>query len=282
MQRGWIPTHIHKTLQVLELLKFFGAASPEAWQAIWECTDIAYRKSSTCTSDLGTLSAWLRRGEIEAQIIDCPSYNEDTFRQALVRIRTLTMEPVDLWQTELVQQCASAGVAVVFVPEIPPLSISGATQWLTPRKALVQLSLRHKTDDQFWFTFFHEAGHIIQQKRWQVFLETDRKNAEHEEQEADTFATNTLIKPTHWQHFLAQKSYRTKEEIIEFANQVEIAPGIIIGRLQHEKLLPLDHYNDLKRHLTWHTKEATPEETLQSRPKKCLTNHLQESIIPNM
>ena len=76
--------------------------------------------------------------------------------------------------------CAHAGVAVVFVQELPNTGISGSTQWLTPTKALVQLSLRYKTDDQLWFTFFHEAGHILAHGKRQVFLETDQKDREEE------------------------------------------------------------------------------------------------------
>src|SRR5205085_11272268 len=83
--------------------------------------------------------------------------------------------------------CANAGVAVVFVQELPDTGICGSTQWLTPVKALVQLSLRYKTDDQLWFTFFHEAGHILRHGKRQVFLEMDQKDREEDEDEANAF-----------------------------------------------------------------------------------------------
>lgn len=147
--------------QVLEALKFFGVASPDAWRAIWESKIIVYRKSTAIKSNFGSLATWLRQGELEAQAIECDPYNAETFHDVLMRIRTLTVEPVSFFQKELVHLCADAGVAVVFVQELPHTGICGSTQWLTPRKALVQLSLRYKTDDQLWFTFFHEAGHIL-------------------------------------------------------------------------------------------------------------------------
>jgi HTH-type transcriptional regulator / antitoxin HigA len=255
MRRGWIPTRAAKTQQVVEALKFFGAASPDAWTAIWESTIVAYRKSATRESKFGALTTWLRQGEIEAQTVACAPYNADTFYSALTQIRALTVEPVDFFQNELIRLCADAGVAVVFVQELPKTGISGATQWLTPTKALIRLSLRYKTDDQLWFTFFHEAGHILQHGKRQVFLEVDHKNRKRFEDEADAFASNMLIDHVQWQQFIVENTYRTKVSISAFAKQVGVAPGIVVGRLQHENLLPYDHCNDLKRYLKWNIEE---------------------------
>ncbi len=115
----------------------------------------------------------------------------------------------------------------------------------------MQLSLRYKTDDQLWFTFFHEAGHIIKHGKRQVFLETDQKDKDADEAEANMFASNILINHTQWRQFIAHEAYHTKAGIQEFAQKIGIAPGIVVGRLQHEKLLPYNHCNDLKRHLEW-------------------------------
>jgi HTH-type transcriptional regulator/antitoxin HigA len=251
MQRGWIPTTTDKSQQVLEALKFFGVASPEAWRAIWENKIVAYRKSTALNSSFGSAATWLRQGEIEAQKIECAPYDAGAFHDALLGIRTLTVKPVDFFQGELIRVCASAGVAVVFVQELPKTGICGSTHWLTPVKALVQLSLRYKTDDQLWFTFFHEAGHILRHRKRQVFLEIEQKVREKDEDEANTFASNILIDPNQWKQFITQDSYHMKVNIKEFANKIGIAPGIVVGRLQHEGLLPYSHCNELKRHLEW-------------------------------
>src|SRR5437868_10051338 len=95
MSRGWIPSCTNKPQQVLESLKFFGVASPEAWRNVWEYKVIKYRKSTAFKSNLGAVAAWLRQGEIEAQEIECAPYNADAFRDALTRIRALTVEPVN-------------------------------------------------------------------------------------------------------------------------------------------------------------------------------------------
>ena len=95
------------------------------------------------------------------------------------------------------QLCASAGVAIALVPSLKGVRASGVTRWLTPSKAMIQLSLRYKRDDRFWFTFFHEAGHVLQEKKRDVFIETDEKKDydpnDPMEQDADKFAVKFLI-----------------------------------------------------------------------------------------
>lgn len=255
MHRGWIPSYTSEPQQVLETLRFFGVASPGAWQDVWEHKVIVYRKSTALQSNFGAMTVWLRQGEIEAQGIETATYDADAFHDALMHIRDLTVKPVSFFQEELARLCASAGVVVVFVQELPKAGICGATQWLTSTKALVQLSLRYKTDDHLWFTFFHEAGHILRHGKRQVFLEIDQKEKQTTEAEADAFATNILIDPSHWKRFVKHNTYRSKTDIQAFAREIGIAPGIVVGRLQHEKYLPFSHCNDLKRHLEWNIKE---------------------------
>ena len=197
------------------------------------------------------------KGEIEAQQIETAPYDSEAFSDTLKHIRALTVQPVSIFQEELVHMCAEAGVAVVFVQELPRAGICGATQWLSSKRALVQLSLRYKTDDHLWFTFFHEAGHILLHGKRQFFLETEAKENKAAEEEADKFATDILIDPLEWQRFIQQNSFRSKMSIKQFAQKIGIAPGIVVGRLQHEKRLPFDHCNELKRHLEWSSGEQS-------------------------
>lgn len=256
IQRGWIPDCTNKVQQVVALLKFFGVASPDAWHEVWDNKVVAYRKSEILNMKFGSIAAWLRQGEIEAQEIECAPYDIAKFQAAIVSIRALTVKSVNMFQRELVNLCANAGVAVVFIPELPNTGISGATQWMgqNKAKALIQLSLRYKTDDQLWFTFFHEAGHILLHGKRQIFLEIENAESKAAEQEADSFSKNTLIDKEQWKKFTLTKLFRSKAEIKNFASELKIAPGIIVGRLQHEALLPYTHCNDLKRSLVWSEK----------------------------
>lgn len=269
---GWIRSFDDKVEQLVELLNFFGVASPEQWNVIWNQHVVAFRRTRAFESRQEDLSAWLRRGEIEAQEIYCQPYDAQAFRRVLNEIRGLTVHPPEVFCSELVSLCAKVGVAVVFIRQLPQARVSGATRWLTPDRALIQLSLRYKTDDHLWFTFFHEAGHILKHGKREIFLESetadqDKENEandfavlegetvdEDKENEADSFAADMLIPAQQLNDFLAQICsirYPSTETIMQFASKIGIAPSIVVGRLQHDRRVPHTHYNKLKGKLEW-------------------------------
>jgi addiction module HigA family antidote len=251
---GWIRHYQDKVEQLREVLNFFAVASPEQWEEIWCNTHVYFRKSQAFQSDFGDVTAWLRRGEIEAAEIPCASYDANKFRETLQRIRTLTVKPPNIFQPEVVRLCAEVGVAVVFVPQLPKTRTCGATRWLNPNKALIQLSLRYKTDDHLWFSFFHEAGHILLHGKRDVFLEGKSiQNAEEEtkEQQANKFAQDILIPPAELERFIVSAQQWSKASIVQFADEIGIATGIVVGRLQHDGVLPPTHCNDLKQRINW-------------------------------
>ena len=254
-EMGWIEKPSDKVDQLRELLGFFGVASPEQWKAVWLDPDVkvAFRKSLKFTSEPQHVSAWLRYGDIAARELDCAPYNEKSFRSALKEIRELTREEPEDSQPRMQSLCRDAGVAVVLTPQLPKAKICGATRWLRPDCALMQLSDRYKTDDHFWFTFFHEAGHILLHGKKDVFLEEcDDEHVQEKEDEANEFAARFLISPSALQE-LIDSGARSYAEVDTFAEEIGIAPGIVVGQLQRRGYLPYSHLNGLKQRIAWAT-----------------------------
>jgi HTH-type transcriptional regulator/antitoxin HigA len=252
IEKGWVPQVDSPAEQLRSLLNFFGVAGIKEWKALWTAPKVAYRKSTAFEASPMAAAAWLRQGERAAQQIRTEPYNQDRFVKALYDIRRLTTLGAEDFVPRATDLCRSAGVALVFVPELPATRAYGATRWLTPTKAMLQLSLRGKTDDFLWFTFFHECAHILKHGKRDVFIEapdgTTDQETRRKEDEADTFASDFLIpKPAFNQ--LRQERLFTNHTVQRFATQLGIAPGIVVGRLQHEKLLARTHLNGLKRHL---------------------------------
>jgi HTH-type transcriptional regulator / antitoxin HigA len=247
----WIPKEDSpaKTLRVI--LNFFGVAGTEEWKAFWENAEAAYRNSRAYQTNHCAVAAWLRKGEIEASRIETKPYNPRSFKGALKDIRSLTTERPEMFEPEMKKLCAEGGVAVAFVPELPGTHVYGATRWLKATKAIIQMSLRGKTDDHLWFTFFHEAGHIVRHGKEDVFIEVSdedcRKGARRQkEEEADQFSQDLLIPPDDYQAFLSDRQF-SLSAIQTFAKRIAVSPGIVAGRLQHDRVIPFNRANGLKK-----------------------------------
>jgi len=250
---GWVEKTASKAQQVYVCLRYFGVASVAAWRAQYEKPVAAYRASEKLTRTPAAVSAWLRQGERGAEKLRCGEYNSERFEAALQDVRGLTLEHDTVqFVPALVEICAQAGVAVVFAPAPKGCPVSGATKWLSANKALIMLSARGKTDDKLWFTFFHEAGHLLKHGKRLIFLDIlgeDGLNPEEEEQ-ANAFARDFLINVKRYREF-CERGIFTAAAISAFALHEGVSPGIVVGRLQFDRRLGLDRLNTLKMSYRW-------------------------------
>jgi HTH-type transcriptional regulator / antitoxin HigA len=249
-ERGFITTRYNQDPELVEqLLSFLGIAHPAQWTA----PQVAYRKSQRYESDPHALAAWLREGALQATELDTAPYDEGRFLDALLDARSLTRQPPRAWCPTLQDLCAAAGVAVAIVDTYSGARANGATRWLAPDKALIQLSLRHHWEDIFWFSFFHEAGHVVLHRKKDLyndlFVEEPGQPEDSEEQslerEADRFAGRTLIPPPHDRRL----AHLRLSEVPDFAQKLGVAPAIVVGRMQHEGLLPYNRGNSHRRRI---------------------------------
>jgi addiction module HigA family antidote len=243
---GWIASQKDPAAKLEQIFGFFGVGSLEALEG--RALDARFRQSKAFKAKPIAVGAWIRKGHLDADQIECAPFDAARFRKGLIEARRLCEEMPADFAERLVALCAKAGVAVVFVPELPGTHLSGAARWLSPTKALIQLSARHKSDDHFWFTFFHEAAHILKHGRKKVFIDGDDGESTDEETEANAFASDKLIPQEEWERFVASSRY-TKAGIVRFAKQVGVSPGVVVGRLQYERKLGFKFCNDLKRRI---------------------------------
>jgi addiction module HigA family antidote len=242
------------------LLNFFGVASPESWNAVWKASAVAYRQTQAFNTREEAIAAWVREAEIVARELELAEFNEQRLRGSLEELRKLTRTRAEEILDPLQQICAAAGIAVVLVPELKNTGISGCARWLSEKKALIALTLRYKKDDQFWFTVFHEIGHILLHRSRRSFIVDNAKEdlsdrvvdpeMQSYETEANQFARDTLIPPSALGEFIRKKTL-TNEAIHDFSEAIGIGPGIVVGRLQHDGILARHQGNALKQTLGW-------------------------------
>ena len=230
-----------------ELLAFFGVATPEQWQSHYARMELSFRRNRLEQSDIGAISAWLRLGERLAEKMDGPKYSSEKLLEILPQIRALTTLTPEEFAPRIKKLFHEAGVVFVVVPSLPRACVSGVARWLNPNRPLIQVSDYGKSNDRFWFSVFHEVAHILlhSKEKKTVFLENPDsvEPAAIEEREADEWASNFLISN---QNFSELQKLKTKSAVCAFAEKLQIHPGLIVGRLQHEKIIEKTWMNELK------------------------------------
>lgn len=246
IDRGCIEPQPDKVSTLREVLKFFGVGSVAAWAEIWDVPAVAARRSPCFETRPGVASAWIRQGELQAHEVACQPYDKARFKEALKQIRGLTSQPAEVFEPEMKRLCAEAGVAVALVREMKKVPWSGATKWLTPSKAMILLCLRGRGEDKFWFSFFHEAGHILYDSKKDLLI-NDGSHDDPREERANQYAADILIPEKYNRTIL---TLRSRAEVIQMAADLGISPGILVGRYQH-LTGKWDFFKDLIRPLQW-------------------------------
>ncbi|HUT23085.1 MAG TPA: HigA family addiction module antitoxin [Sumerlaeia bacterium] len=245
---GWVRATRDGRERVQALQEYFAVSSLSLVRTFH---DAAYRKSGAHAASPEAIAAWIRRGEILAQDIETQPYDESRLRRAIPQLRRLTLPSPPVFEPRLREICAGCGVAVAVLPHLAKTYVNGATEWLRPDKALVILSLRYRWADVFWFSLFHELAHILRHRK-KTFVEYREGLETKEESEADSFAADSLIPRAAFSR-LAQRTFLSRAQVTAFARENGVAPGIVVGRLQHEGVVRHSEMNDLREQYTWPT-----------------------------
>lgn len=234
VKKNWLPKSISAFEKSAHLLSFFGFSTHRAWEEYYlkQQLKIAFRISLSHSNEQYAISAWIRKGEIQANELNCGSYSEIKFIGVLKKSRRLMIQQPKDFFIQLQILCLEAGVKLVHTPCIKKAPINGATRWLN-NTPLIQLSGRHNRNDVFWFTFFHEAGHIILHGKKDIFLEDPKFTAmnKDKEKEADDFAIKWTFNEND-ENTILNHLPLTDSKIKHFAKQFNTHPAIIVGRLQ--------------------------------------------------
>lgn len=228
---GWLAASDDAADRVRQLLRFFGIAHP----TLAKKRGASFRRSEAFKIDDHATTAWLQRALNLAATMPLKPFDRDAFLGVIGGLRPLSRRYVFPVVGEVVERCAEAGVAVVHVEELSGTRLSGATLWASNTRAVIALTHRGRRDDRFWFSFFHEAGHVVLHPRDSAIVELENggTGTKEQEDEANDFARNQLIPPAKFAAFVQRGDY-TANAIERFARELEIAPGIVVGRLQKE------------------------------------------------
>jgi len=249
---GWIEQGTSAGETALNACAFFGVTTSSSFEQKYKrlFESSVYRASGAFVTRPTAVAAWLRQGEIEASAVDCESWDSEKLSASLDSIRALTLEAdPSNFLPKLESIFASCGVAMVVTRTPTGCRASGATRFLHSDLALMQLSCRYLSDDEFWFTVFHEIGHLLLHSHEELFLEGLEDRNSDAERQADDFAIEGLFAKVGVDAL--DKVEPSLLGIKRLARRAGVSDGIVVGQLQRRERLPYKHFNKLKARYEW-------------------------------
>lgn len=234
----WVPETRKPEERVMHTRKFFEIVRLGLLESPL-IPNIAYRRVGNGIHSDYALIAWAQRAKLEARSISTAPINIRKMEELIPSIREMTMQKPEDFCHVLCEKLAECGIALVFLPHIGGSFLHGAT-FYDGSKIVIGVTVRGKDADRFWFSLFHELGHIVHGHIAQA-----DGTSEEDEAMADNYARTSLIPDDLFIGFV-EKSCFDKQSIVEFARKTNIDPGIVVGRLQKEQYIPFSWYRDLK------------------------------------
>lgn len=218
---------------------------------------VQYRSSINDIKDINVINAnaWVQTAINIASNIDVEPFDKKKFNESIKEIRSMITQSPEEFCPKLKKILSDCGVVLVLLPNLKNCGVNGAVKWLGKDKVVLALNDRRKYADVFWFSLFHELGHVRQQ-RLKVTFVNDKKINYGEidellielEKEANSFSRDQLIPLNEYNDFLLKHKYNLNQEsIVAFAKKINVLPGIVVGRLQNDNYLAnSSHLNNLK------------------------------------
>ena len=244
VKKGFIADIKQKEQSILELRKFFNVSNLDSIPSIVSAG--AFRAQTSVNYDPYVLFAWLKICESLSEKIETEYVPQEEQLEKLLalcpKIKELSLLPQEKFITELQNYFSSCGIAFVIIPAFEGAPIQGFIKTNQDGKTTIGMTFRQKRADIFWFTLFHEIGHFINGDSKQKFI--DFESVENtRETKADNFAQKMLLDSSAYSQFMNENNVSLKR-IISFAESQNVAPSIVIGRLQHDKVIGWHEYTD--------------------------------------
>ena len=236
----------NKAQQISSLFKYFAISS----FSVFKKSDflVQFRKTQ-CVDEKIILNsnAWVQTVINFGKRIETQPYSKKRLGEYLPQIRLMTLQNPSEFIPQLSRILPECGVAFVLIPSLKNSGVYGATKWIKKDKVILGITNRGKNADIFWFSLLHEICHVFQKKVTKTLVDFEtRDSIEDYEKEADQFAKDLLIPPKEYESFISEHIF-SEQRVKDFANKINIHPGVIVGRLQKEGIIPYTHLNRLKQ-----------------------------------
>lgn len=235
---GWIQETRNAREKVVCLRKYFEVVELSLLGGN-QITRIACRRLAITEKGDLALMAWAQEAKIKARDIQTAPINIRGLIESIPDIRKMTVLKPKEFCPKIKKYLSDCGIALVFLPHLKGSFLQGAT-FQDGNKIVVGLTARGKDADKFWFSLFHELAHIVLGHVGQANGTSDE-----DEKAADAWSGDTLIDAEEFDEFRHEGNY-SEQDILRFAKNQGIAPGIVVGRMQREGMIKYSMLNNLK------------------------------------
>lgn len=212
---------------------------------------VNYRTATSTVSEKNIINSkvWLQTAINFGKKIRVNDFDAKKLEKYVPEIRSMTIKSPEQFMPRLREIFSDCGVTFVLLPYLKNSNINGAVTWINQNKVILALNDRRNYADTFWFSLFHEIKHVLQQKHKQLFISEINNDLSaldsRLEREADDFASDVLISQQEYETFLNQRNFSDKA-IKDYATKIGIHPGILLGRLQHDRKVSMKRGKALK------------------------------------
>ncbi len=198
---------------------------------------VSFRNSTKELTEANTIkaNAMVQIATNAALKSNAPKFDKKKFEKAVNYALSLTKNHEDFYPM-IKKAFYDAGVIFVILPNLSGSKTNGATKKVG-NNIMLMVNDRRLNADSFWFTLFHEIGHII---NGDYGISFEKEKGEQEDV-ANKYAEDSLIPPEQYQEFLMKKQFNIRA-IRSFADQIDRDPGIVLGRLQNDGIINFDDW----------------------------------------
>lgn len=207
--------------------------------------DASYRTQVKKNSNVDpyVLYAWQRTCELLTENVETKSeLNLSVLRDSLPKIKKVMFLEQKEIEKALKTIFSECGIAFSVVRNFVGAPVQGFIKKAETGRIIMCITLRGKKADSFWFTLFHEVGHILHEDFNVRYVDVKNEGTAHEIL-ADEFARENLLDNNAYKAFVMKRDYSI-EAIKKFAKAESVKPFIVIGRLHKDEILEWSYYDD--------------------------------------
>lgn len=251
VDKNYISESKDKAQRVLQMREFLKVSNLTTIKNLSYSAAYRAQVNDNLVIDPYVVYAWQRMCEAETENVKLnKDLNVEYLQQNINKIKGLMKLRAQDAVEGLSEIMADCGIAFKVVRNFRGAPVQGFIKKEMDGKLILCLTIRGKRADTFWFTLFHEIGHVINKDYESNFIDFNSVNGEMEER-ANEFARDNLISPNDYKEFVLNCNDFTWDNIKQFAKKEEIEPFVVLGRLQNDGYLDWTEYSDKVKYYDW-------------------------------